>query len=146
MTSQHFTAGGLPQRPAAPAIVLLTPKEAAGLLKVSTSWLASSHAGRWPPVHSVWPCHSLRRSSAVAVDEVPAAPVDQRALITGSSAFELYRGQDVHVQAGLKYLSQQRNNSPSQYINLHCDEPSRTQVRSIRTSISGQYYIDVFLN
>ena len=29
MTSQHFAAGGLPQRPAAPAIVLLTPKELA---------------------------------------------------------------------------------------------------------------------
>jgi hypothetical protein len=33
-------AGGTPQRPAAPVIVLLTPKEAAKLLKVSLSWLA----------------------------------------------------------------------------------------------------------
>jgi hypothetical protein len=50
MTSQHFAAGGLPQRPAAPAIVLLTPKEAAGLLKVSTSWLAKARIrGDGPP-------------------------------------------------------------------------------------------------
>jgi hypothetical protein len=50
MTSQHFAAGGLPQRPAAPAIVLLTPKEAAGLLKVSTSWLAKARMrGDGPP-------------------------------------------------------------------------------------------------
>jgi len=49
MTSQHFAAGGLPQRPAAPAIVLLTPKEAAGLLKVSTSWLAKARMRAMAP-------------------------------------------------------------------------------------------------
>jgi excisionase family DNA binding protein len=42
MTSQHSLAGGLPQKPAAPAVVLLTPKEAARLLKVSLSWLAKA--------------------------------------------------------------------------------------------------------
>jgi hypothetical protein len=50
MTSQAFPAGGLPQRPAAPAIVLLTPKEAARLLKVSLSWLAKARMrGDGPP-------------------------------------------------------------------------------------------------
>jgi hypothetical protein len=42
MTSQPSLAGGLPQKPAAPAVVLLTPKEAARLLKVSVSWLAKA--------------------------------------------------------------------------------------------------------
>ena len=43
MTSQSSLAGGLPQRSAAPAaIVLLMPKEAAKLLKVSLSWLAKA--------------------------------------------------------------------------------------------------------
>jgi len=32
----------LAQKPAAPAFVLLTPKEAAKLLKVSVSWLAKA--------------------------------------------------------------------------------------------------------
>ena len=42
MTSQPSLAGGLPQKPAAPAVVLLKPKEAAKLLKVSLSWLAKA--------------------------------------------------------------------------------------------------------
>jgi hypothetical protein len=42
MTSQPFLASGLPQRPAALAILLLTPKEASKLLKVSLSWLAKA--------------------------------------------------------------------------------------------------------
>ena len=50
MTSQHFPAGGLPQRPAALAILLLTPKEASKLLKVSLSWLAKARVrGDGPP-------------------------------------------------------------------------------------------------
>jgi predicted DNA-binding transcriptional regulator AlpA len=50
MTSQHFPAGGLPQRPAALAILLLTPKEASKLLKVSLSWLAKARMrGDGPP-------------------------------------------------------------------------------------------------
>jgi excisionase family DNA binding protein len=32
----------LPQKPAAPVLVLLTPTEAAKVLKVSTSWLAKA--------------------------------------------------------------------------------------------------------
>ena len=39
---QPSLTGGLPQRPAAPAFVLLTPKEASKLLKVSLSWLAKA--------------------------------------------------------------------------------------------------------
>ncbi|MGD0420663.1 MAG: helix-turn-helix domain-containing protein [Xanthobacteraceae bacterium] len=43
MTSQYSLAGGVTlQKPAAPALVLLTPKEAARLLKVSVSWLAKA--------------------------------------------------------------------------------------------------------
>jgi len=54
MTSQSSLAGGLPQRPAAPAIVLLTPKEAAKLLKVSLSWLAKARMrGDGPPYTKV---------------------------------------------------------------------------------------------
>jgi Helix-turn-helix domain len=40
MTSQSSLIG--PQKPAAPSIVLLTPKEAGRLLKVSLSWLAKT--------------------------------------------------------------------------------------------------------
>jgi excisionase family DNA binding protein len=40
----------LPQKPAAPSFVLLTPKEAAKLLKVSVSWLAKARMrGDGPP-------------------------------------------------------------------------------------------------
>ena len=42
MISQPSLAGGSQQKPAALAIVLLTPKEAAKLLKVSLSWLAKA--------------------------------------------------------------------------------------------------------
>jgi hypothetical protein len=40
-----------------------------------------AHARRWPPVHPGRSFHSLQRSSAAAVDEVPAAPINQRAVI-----------------------------------------------------------------
>jgi excisionase family DNA binding protein len=51
MKSQSPIAGGTAaQRPAAPAIVLLTAKEAAKLLKVSLSWLAKARMrGDGPP-------------------------------------------------------------------------------------------------
>jgi predicted DNA-binding transcriptional regulator AlpA len=51
MPSQLASPGSsLPQRPAAPAIVLLTPKEAAKLIKVSTSWMAKARMrGDGPP-------------------------------------------------------------------------------------------------
>ena len=40
----------LPQKPEAPSFVLLTPKEAAKLLKVSVSWLAKARMrGDGPP-------------------------------------------------------------------------------------------------
>ena len=42
MTSEPLASGRMPQRPAVPVIVLLTPKEAAKLLKVSLSWLAKA--------------------------------------------------------------------------------------------------------
>jgi predicted DNA-binding transcriptional regulator AlpA len=48
--SQPSLTSGLPQRPAAPAFVLLTPKEASKLLKVSLSWLAKARMrGDGPP-------------------------------------------------------------------------------------------------
>ena len=43
MTSQSSNAGGaVPPKSAAPAMVLLTPKDAARMLKVSTSWMAKA--------------------------------------------------------------------------------------------------------
>jgi excisionase family DNA binding protein len=51
MTAQSSaTSGAGPQKPASPSIVLLTPKEAARLLKVSLSWLAKARMrGDGPP-------------------------------------------------------------------------------------------------
>jgi hypothetical protein len=51
MTSQVSSSGGaIAQKPAAPVMVLLTPKEAAKLLKVSLSWLAKARMrGDGPP-------------------------------------------------------------------------------------------------
>ena len=51
MTSQSaLTAGSATQKPTASAIVLLTPREAAQLLKVSLSWLAKARMrGDGPP-------------------------------------------------------------------------------------------------
>jgi excisionase family DNA binding protein len=51
MTHQTLIAGGVaPKNPAATTIVLLTPKEAARLLKVSLSWLAKARMqGDGPP-------------------------------------------------------------------------------------------------
>ncbi len=55
MISQSSLAGGvLPQKSAVSVIVLLTPKEAARLLKVSVSWLAKSRMrGDGPPYMKV---------------------------------------------------------------------------------------------
>ena len=48
--SATSTAGAIAQKPSAPTIVLLTPKEAAKLLKVSLSWLAKARMrGDGPP-------------------------------------------------------------------------------------------------
>jgi hypothetical protein len=50
MTSQPSFTDGLQQKLAAPVTVLLTPKEAAKLLKVSLSWLAKARMrGDGPP-------------------------------------------------------------------------------------------------
>ena len=51
MTSQSSLIGGVAaQKPAAPIMVLLTPKEAARLMKVSLSWLAKARMrGDGPP-------------------------------------------------------------------------------------------------
>jgi hypothetical protein len=50
MPSQPLPTCSSPQRPTAPTIVLLTPKEAAKLLKVSASWLAKARMrGDGPP-------------------------------------------------------------------------------------------------
>ena len=62
--SQPSLTGGLPQRPAAPAFVLLTPKEAAKLLKVSLSWLAKARMrGDGPPYIQISP-RSIRYTEA----------------------------------------------------------------------------------
>jgi len=63
MSSQPSFAGGLLQKPVALAIVLLTPKEAAKLLKVSLSWLAKARMrGDGPPYMRVG--RSIRYSEA----------------------------------------------------------------------------------
>ncbi len=63
MTSQPSVASGVPQKLAAPVIVLLTPKEAAKLLKVSLSWLAKARMrGDGPPYIRVG--RSIRYSEA----------------------------------------------------------------------------------
>jgi predicted DNA-binding transcriptional regulator AlpA len=51
MTSQSpLATGATAQKPSASTIVLLTPKEAAKLLKVSLSWLAKARMrGEGPP-------------------------------------------------------------------------------------------------
>lgn len=50
MTPQPSLAGTLPQKLLGPALVLLTPKEAAKVLKVSLSWLAKARMrGDGPP-------------------------------------------------------------------------------------------------
>ena len=52
MTTQPDLGGGMPNKP--PHIVLLTPKEAARLLKVSLSWLAKARMrGDGPPYSPV---------------------------------------------------------------------------------------------
>ncbi len=63
MVLQPSAANGLPQKAAAPVIVLLTPKEAAKLLKVSLSWLAKARMrGDGPPYIRVG--RSIRYSEA----------------------------------------------------------------------------------
>ena len=64
MTAQSSLTGGLaPQKPAVPTIVLLTPKEAARLLKVSLSWLAKARMrGDGPPYIKIR--RSIRYSEA----------------------------------------------------------------------------------
>ena len=61
------------------AIKLLTPKEAAQLLKIS-EFLAGEgpDAGRRPPVHQGWSRHSLQRDGTLAVDASAPALVHQR--------------------------------------------------------------------
>ena len=51
MTSQSSNAGGaMSPKPAAPAMVLLTPKDAARMLTVSISWMAKARMrGDGPP-------------------------------------------------------------------------------------------------
>lgn len=67
MTSQSSVAGGtIPQNPAVPVIVLLTPREAAKLLKVSLSWLAKARMrGDGPPYIRVG--RSIRYAEAALI-------------------------------------------------------------------------------
>jgi predicted DNA-binding transcriptional regulator AlpA len=67
MTSQSPVAGRMAaQKPAAPVIVLLTPKEAARVLKVSLSWLAKARMrGDGPPYIRIG--RSIRYSEAALI-------------------------------------------------------------------------------
>jgi predicted DNA-binding transcriptional regulator AlpA len=64
MALQSSSSGGaLPQKPAAPAMVLLKAEEAARLLKLSVSWLAKARMrGDGPPYVKVG--RSVRYSEA----------------------------------------------------------------------------------
>jgi excisionase family DNA binding protein len=67
MTTHSAPAGvSAPQKPATPSIVLLTPKEAARLLKVSLSWLAKARMrGDGPPYMRIG--RSIRYSEAALI-------------------------------------------------------------------------------
>jgi len=67
MTSNpSFTGGTAPQKSATPVINLLTPKEAAKLLKVSLSWFAKARMrGDGPPYIRIG--RSIRYSEAALV-------------------------------------------------------------------------------
>jgi predicted DNA-binding transcriptional regulator AlpA len=64
MASQSFPSSGLPQKPAAPVFVLLTPTEAAKVLKVSTSWLAKARMRGDGPQYIRISRRSIRYSEA----------------------------------------------------------------------------------
>jgi predicted DNA-binding transcriptional regulator AlpA len=66
MTSQTSLTGAGAQKPTAPIMVLLTPKEAAKLYKVSLSWLAKARMrGDGPPYIRIG--RSIRYSEAALV-------------------------------------------------------------------------------
>jgi predicted DNA-binding transcriptional regulator AlpA len=66
MISEPLASGRTPQRPAVPVIVLLTPKEAAKLLKVSLSWLAKARMrGDGPPYIQIG--RAIRYSEAALI-------------------------------------------------------------------------------
>jgi excisionase family DNA binding protein len=65
-SNPSFTGGTAPQKSATPVISLLTPKEAAKLLKVSLSWLAKARMrGDGPPYIRIG--RSIRYSEAALV-------------------------------------------------------------------------------
>ena len=65
MTSQSsLTGGATTQKPHASTIVLLTPKEAAKLLKVSVSWLAKARMRGDGPPYIYMGGRSIRYSEA----------------------------------------------------------------------------------
>ncbi len=69
MTSQPSAASPVPQKLAAPVIALLTPKEAAKLLKLSVSWLAKARMrGDGPPY--IKPGGAIRYSEAALLQWV----------------------------------------------------------------------------
>jgi predicted DNA-binding transcriptional regulator AlpA len=66
MTSEPLVSGRMSQRPAVPVIVLLTPKEAAKLLRVSLSWLAKARMrGDGPPYIQIG--RAIRYSEAALI-------------------------------------------------------------------------------
>jgi predicted DNA-binding transcriptional regulator AlpA len=66
MTTQSSLIGG-PGKPTAAPIVLLTPKDAAKLLKISLSWLAKARMrGDGPPYTRIG--RSIRYAEAALID------------------------------------------------------------------------------
>src|SRR4029450_3789104 len=83
--AESHSAGATAQKPSAPTIVLLTPKEAAKLLKISRSWWAPRHPA--PPKPR--PAHQKGRhppSTRPAARGGPGAACAARARRTSSLA------------------------------------------------------------
>ncbi len=83
MTSQvSRSVAANAEKSATPSIVLLTPKEAAKLLKVSLSWLAKARMrGNGPPFLEIG--RSVRYSEATLVEWIKA----QQRLTTGKGSW-----------------------------------------------------------
>jgi hypothetical protein len=84
MADTHETTGRKPRNGAAPQLRsgerLLTPKEAANSLRLSTSWLAKARMRGDGPPYTKLGRYSLSRERLNPMDELSSATVYKRAL------------------------------------------------------------------
>ena len=75
------TNGGKPRIGAAPrqngSERLLTPKEAANLLRLSTSWLAKARMRGDGPAYEAWSFYSVSGERFTRLDEISSANVNE---------------------------------------------------------------------